>query len=64
MVKFLQGSVLEEGDPVVIEIRRSHLVKDAMKEARKKKFQPTKQLKVTYRIFYLLQRNTCKDFFL
>ena len=30
------------GDPTIVEIRCTHIVKDAMKEARKAKFQPNK----------------------
>ena len=48
--------MIVEEDPVIIEIRRSHVVKDAMKEARKKKFQPTKQLKVTYSLIEVIFR--------
>ena len=34
-----------------IDIRRSHLLKDAMKESKKKKFDPMKNLSVCY-LFY------------
>ena len=35
-----------EGDPVSMEIRRSNLLKDALKESRKAKFKPTSPLLV------------------
>ncbi len=45
-IKALKSSVMEKADPFIIEIRRSHVVKDALKDARKKKFQPSKPVKV------------------
>ena len=35
-----------EGDPVSMEVRRSNLLKDALKESRKAKFKPTSPLMV------------------
>ena len=45
-VRSLQ-SVVDVNSNVVIEIRREFLIKDAMKEARKLKFTPSKLLKVS-----------------
>ena len=45
-ITYLERTVMEKGEPFVIEVRRSHILKDAMKEARKSKFQPTKPLQV------------------
>ena len=45
-IAYLERTVMEKGEPFVIEVRRSHMLKDAMKEAGKSKFQPTKPLQV------------------
>lgn len=45
-IKALKSSVMVEDEPVILEIRCTHLLKDALKEARKKKFQPSEPVKV------------------
>ena len=46
-INYLKLNVLEKkSDPFTIEIRRSTLLKDALKEAKKAKFKPTKPMKV------------------
>ena len=47
LINYLKLNVLEKkSDPFTIEIRRSTLLKDALKEAKKAKFKPTKPMKV------------------
>ena len=36
------------GDPLTLDIRRGHLLKDSLKESRKAKFKPMKPLNVGY----------------
>ena len=47
-IRVLARSVLNE--TVVMEVRRSHIVKDALKEARKAKFSANKLAKVILRL--------------
>lgn len=47
-IQYLVAKVmLKDVDPFCIEVRRVHVVKDAMKEAGKGKFQPNKPMKVS-----------------
>lgn len=47
VIRHLEHNVLEKNSvPFTIEIRRSTLLKDALKEAKKSKFKPTKPMKV------------------
>ena len=50
VIKALETSVMVSGDTLILEVRRSHVVKDAMKEARKSKFKPTKLTKVSSKV--------------
>ena len=53
-VKFLVSKVmLEHADPFITDVRRSWILRDALKEAKKKKFQPRMQMKVSYMVFQL-----------
>ena len=45
--------MLEHADPFIIDVRRSWILRDALKEAKKKKFQPRMQMKVSYMVFQL-----------
>ena len=56
-IKGLETSVMVSGDPLILEVRRSHVVKDAMKEARKSKFKPTKFTKVSSKVSYCVISN-------
>ena len=40
--------MLEHADPFIIDVQRSWILRDALKEAKKKKFQPRMQMKVSY----------------
>lgn len=44
-VKMLAAST-DAKDTIVLDVRRTHIMKDAMKEASKPKFKPTKLVKV------------------
>ena len=46
-------------DPVVIEVRRSHILKDSLKEAKKAKFDASKMLKVHVFLQYQHFFNYC-----
>ena len=47
IINYLKLNVMEKkSDPFTIDIRRSILRKDALKEAKKAKFKPTKPMKV------------------
>lgn len=47
VVKILQMSLIGHiEDKVVLDVRRAYIVKDALKEAKKEKFNPKKMIKV------------------
>ena len=56
-IKALETSVMVSGDPLILEVRRSHVVKDAMKEVQKSKFKPTKFTKVSSKVSYCVISN-------
>ena len=51
-IRSLALSLKTSEDPLAIEVRRSHIVKDSMKEARKAKFDASKLLKVVGGIWF------------
>ncbi len=61
-IKALKSSVMVKAEPVLLEIRRSHVLKDALKEARKRKFQPNKPVKVRkflYEAIFVIHGLSC-----
>ena len=58
-IKAICGPI--EGDRLCIEVRRSNLLKDALKELRKRKFIPTKPLMVRELINIILLCGTLTD---
>ena len=47
-IRDLQQKFMNSDDPMCIEVRRDYILMDGLKEARKKKFDPKRQLKVKY----------------